>query len=136
MNHLLSVWLSGSEKESKPVREKLDEKLDSYGTGELEHAVDAISFIWEIANKEGPIPSAPTSPPPPSSRSSRVGAGRKGPAAWQGYGTQRALVKSIQAGSLLDRKYWARRSREGGIEPIHVSSAVAGIELSRLGSRE
>ncbi|KAF9646320.1 hypothetical protein BDM02DRAFT_253709 [Thelephora ganbajun] len=51
VNHLLGVWLSGSEKESKVVREKLEEKIDSYAAGELKHAVDAISSIWEISSK-------------------------------------------------------------------------------------
>jgi len=45
---------------------------------------------------------------------------------------RRPLIKSIQKGYLLDQKYWARRSREGTIEPVYFSSAIAKNELSRL----
>ena len=39
VNHLLSTWLSGSETESsRTVREKLEQKIDSYAAGELDHA--------------------------------------------------------------------------------------------------
>ena len=44
VGHLLSKWLSGVE-ESKAIREKLEEKIDSYGEGKLDHAVDAILCI-------------------------------------------------------------------------------------------
>lgn len=132
MNHLLGVWLSGNKEESKAVRKKLDEKIDSYAAGELEHAVDAISSIWEISisNKEGP---APAGAPP-----------LRDPLSWLAFFSTRStgddmrhpLIKSIQEGYLLDQKYWARRSREGAIEPVYFSSAIAENELSRLGGCE
>jgi len=123
VNHLLDVWLSGSEGESKTVREKLDEKIDSYAAGELEYAADTILSIWEVSNqeatapKEGPAPSNPAAPswftswfqPPPE---------------FTGYNMGPSLIKSIQEGSLLERKYWARGSREGKLEPVYFPCPV------------
>jgi len=129
VNCLLSVWLLGSEGESTAVRDKLDEKIDSYAAGKLDHAVDIISSIWEVSSGEGPVTPGPTL--------------RESIPAWPdffpffgevpftGYDMQPALVRSIKEGSLLDRKYWARRSR-GVIEPIYFPSIVAQAELSRL----
>ena len=70
VNHLLSTWSSGSETESsRTVREKLEQKIDSYAAGELDHAVDIISSIWEISRKGDAIAKAPDWSPvssPPS----------------------------------------------------------------------
>jgi len=128
VNRLLGVWLEGSEKESGVVRQKLDEKIDSYATGELGHAVATISSIWKISNTEGPLPSSPPSP----TRSSRSISNTM----YTGYDMRPSLIMSMQEGYLLDRKYWVRRSREGAIEPVYFSSAVAPVELSGLGTRE
>lgn len=136
VNHLLAIWLSGSGEEPETVREKLDEKIDSYAAGELEHAVDVISSIWKISNQDKPVPSDPTSHPPPFLRSSHADTGCNGSTAGQRDDMQYSLIKSIQKGHLLDRKYWARRSREGALEPIYFSSTVARDKLSRLDSRE
>lgn len=133
VNHLLNVWLSGDEKRSRAVREELEKKIDSYAAGELEHAVDAMSSIWEISNKEGPVSSVPVQHPDE---------------AWfpfwfsRGYWDHKEdeirplLIKSIKEGHLFDRKYWGRRSRGGGIEPIYFSDAVIRAELSCLNSGE
>ena len=127
VNHLLNIWLSGNGKESRAVRWELERKIDSYAAGELEHAVDAMTFIWDISNKEGPVPSEPTSPPdvPKTSRRS-----------WNITEMRRSLVKSTKEGCLFDRKYWARRSRKGRIEPIYFSDAMCLGELSCLDSSE
>jgi hypothetical protein len=130
VNHLLGVWLSGSEEESRAVRGRLDEKIDSYAAGGMEHAVDAMSSILEISNKEGPVPSGPAPRPPSFSWF-------WSPCAKPKEGIVRtSLVKSIQEGYLLDRKYWTKRSREGVIEPIYFSSTVAQAELLGLDMRE
>lgn len=133
VNHLLNIWLSGSEKHSKAVREGLEQKIDDYAAGELDHAVDAMSSIWEISNEEGTIPFA-TAPP---------SGGPKGflwgfPDFFElpGCKIQHLLIKSIKEGYFLDRKYWARRSREGGIEPVYFSVAVVRMESLCLGSSE
>ena len=123
MNHLLSVWLSEG-KESTTVRRKLEEKIDSYAAGELDHAVDAMSCIWEISNrkKEPIIPNRPAS----VSCSTPVPSAATG---FSGCNIKPALVKSIKEGHLLDRKYWVKRSREGWIEPIYFSSTATSAEL-------
>jgi len=126
VNHLLRVWLSGSEEESKVVRMKLEEKIDSFAAGGLEHAVDAITSIWEISTKEGPVPSDTAQ------------------CIFSLFfldfldecDIRPSLVKSIQEGHLLDRKYWARRSREGAIEPIYFPSTAIETKLSGLGACE
>ena len=127
VNHLLNIWLSGNEKESRAVRGELERKIDSYATGELEHAVDTMAFIWDISNKEGPIPSEPASPSDVLITPCDL---------LDFTGTRRQLVKSAKEGYLLDRKYWARRSRKGRIEPIYFSGAMCLGELSCLDSSE
>ena len=139
VNHLLGVWLSGDEKESKAVREGLDEKISAYAAGELEHAVDAMLSIWETSSKEGPAPSipAPSVPAPsvlvtPSTSSSslpRPPSGIVRPE-FKGYNIRTSLIKSIKEGSLLDRKYWARQSREGKIVPVYFPNSVPETKLN------
>ena len=46
-----------------------------------------------------------------------------------GYDMKPSLIKSIKEGYLLDRKYWARRSRGGATEPIYFSGTVASANL-------
>ena len=128
VNHLLRIWLSAGE-ESKVVRKKLEEKIDSYAAGKLDHAVDTILHIWQISNEqegEGELVSSnfsgsvsTRSIKPSSSDATR----------FMGCDIRFALVKSIQEGHLLDRKYWARRSREGGIEPVYFFNAATCAEL-------
>lgn len=124
VNHLLNVCLSGGE-ESKAVREGLEEKIDSYGAGKLDHAVDAVLCIWEISNEEKEETDTLSGSLSRSAKTSTIslGAGK-----FTGCNIRSALIKSIKEGHLLDRKYWAKRSR-GGIEPIYFSSAATCAEL-------
>ena len=132
--HLVSVWLSGGE-ESKALHQKLDEKIDSYAAGELGHAVETVSSIWDLAGKRkapSPIPKDKSGSPPnfpdlwwrlvPRQRGQE--------------GMRPSLVKSIQGGSFLHRKYWVRRSRGGRTCPIYFPSAVSGLILSRAATCE
>ena len=128
VNHLLGVWLYGDEKESKAVREGLDEKINAYAAGELEHAVDAMLSIWETSNKEGPAPSIPAAPSTSSLTLPRPSSGLVRPQ-FYGYNMRTPLIKSIQEGSLLDRKYWARQSREGKIVPVYFPRLVSETKL-------
>ena len=130
VNHLLGLWLSGDEKESKTVREKLDEKIDNYAAGKLEHAVDAMLSIWEISNKEGATPSISVAPPKWRRRSLFT------TPPFAGCDMRASLVKSIREASLFDRKYWARRSREGRIEPVYFPSTVPETKLQGLDACE
>ena len=129
MKYLSDVWLSGSEEESKAVRAKLDEKIDSYAAGKLEHAVDVVSSMWEISDK-----GSPSDPDPAPGR--WVSLWKFGILRFAGCNMRPSLIKSIKEGYLLDRKNWARRSREGAIEPIYFSSTVAKAELLYLDTRE
>jgi len=134
VNHLVSVWLSGGEQESKELHKKLDEKIDSYGAGELEHAAEAISSIWDLSRRYEAPPSVPKDREDP-----RV----PGPGGWGlrtslvnsmqgGWGLRTSLVKSMQGGSLLHRKYWARRSRGGRMGLVYLPTTGLGPTLSQV----
>jgi len=120
VNHLLSVWLSGGEEESKELHKKLDERIDSYAAGELEHAVEAISSIWELARKDEALP------PLPKAHKSRP---TPGPGRWD---MRNSLIKSMRGETLLHRKYWARRSRGGSMGLIYLPTIVSGSTLSQV----
>ena len=126
VKHLLSVWLSGIEEESNAVRKGLEEKIDGYAAGELKHAADAISCIWEISNKEDLVlPGSPSS----ASHSNKNSSISTGVVEFAGCSMRLPLIRSIREGSLFDRKYWARKSREGLIGPIYFSSAVVWADV-------
>ena len=121
--HLLSIWLSGSGEESKAIRKKLDEKIDSYAAGELEHAEEAISSIWDLARKKEPLPPIPKGE-------------RESPKPTPETGVQVSLINSMSRGSLLNRKYWARRSRGGSMRPIYFPSIISSSTLSQVDTCE
>lgn len=120
VKYLIHVWLEGGEG-SEAVRAKLDEKIVSYGAGKLDHAVDAMSSIWEGSIK-GPVPSSPALREPEIVsifHDTRLG-------------MRPSLIRSIKEGYFLDRKYWVRRSRKGAIEPIYFSNTAATFESLHL----
>lgn len=118
VNHLLETWLYRMGEESKAVRDKLEEKIDSYAAGKLDHAVDAILCIWE---KSGYREEELATPLPVSRLAGRISSSVM---KFMGYDIRPALVKSMKEGHLVDRKYWAKRSRDGSIKPIYCSSDV------------
>lgn len=126
VDYLLGAWLSGGEEESKVVRERLEEKLDAYAAGQLGHAVDAVVCIWGASHKGEP---ASSGSPDFASRSAKISTVSLADQKFTGCDIRYSLVKSIKNGNLLDRKYWAKRSREGAIEPIYFSNAVILAEL-------
>lgn len=137
VNHLLSALSSGSEEESKTIREKLEQKIDCYSAGGLDHAVDVISSVWEASNKErsttgGTEGTSPPSVPPLSPLCSWISAITSNVTTFDGCDMRLQLIKSIREGYLFDRRYWARRSREGVIEPIYFSEDVIRAELTCL----
>jgi len=119
VDHLLSIWISGGE-ESKELHKKLDEKIDSYAAGELEYAAEAIFSIWDLARKDGALPPLPKA---------HKGVPPLNPVRWD---MRNSLIKSMRGGSLLHRKYWARRSRGGNIGPIYLPTIVSGPTLSQV----
>jgi len=48
---------------TEATRARVDEKIDSFYEGDLEHATEALSVLWEIVNKDGDIV-APSSATP------------------------------------------------------------------------
>ena len=51
LEQLEFVWMDDSTTE--PTRAKVGEKIDSFVEGDLEHATETLSALWEIANKGG-----------------------------------------------------------------------------------
>ena len=49
------------------IRIKVEEKLDSFAEGDLEHAAEMLSALWKIANRDGEI-IAPSNSSPDVSR--------------------------------------------------------------------
>jgi len=63
IDQLVSVWMEDSTTEA--TRIGVDEKIDSFYEGDLEHTAEVLSALWEIVNKDGDIT-------PPSSTSLSV----------------------------------------------------------------
>ena len=145
VNYLSSIISSGSEEGTKTIREKLDQKIDSYASGKLDHATDVISLILEKkAGELGRAVEVMTStagnlgqPQNPSFIPSypQRGSALPGASLW-GWDMRSPLIKSIREGYLLDRRYWARRTRGGEIEPIYFSDSVSRVGLPALDTRE
>jgi len=58
--HLVSV-VSGADKESaSELCDRIDEKVDSFANGDLDHAVDVITLLWKLS--KGDRRSPPLSP--------------------------------------------------------------------------
>ena len=53
VNQLASAWMEDSTTET--TRASFDRKIDSFFRGELEHATEMLSNLWEIVNKDGDI---------------------------------------------------------------------------------
>jgi len=123
VRHLLSVWLSGDEEESEALHKKLDEKIDSYAAGELEHASEAVFAIWDISHKNDALPSILRARP-------------RHPMIPRTMSIQASLIRAIQGGSLLRRKYWVRRSRGGSICPIYFPSLEFSVRFSQVDACE
>lgn len=136
VKHLLHVWMSGGDEESIAARRGLEEKIDSYAAGELEHAAEAISCIWEFSNGEDTVLYDPSGVVSSSKRTSAISANVL---KFTGCDLRPSLIKSIKEGYLFGRKYWVKRSREGDVEPIYFSSGVIWVDFDageslRLGS--
>lgn len=60
VNQLAYAWVGDS---ADATRVKVDQKIDSFAEGDLEHATEMLSALWKIANKDGNI-SAPSNATP------------------------------------------------------------------------
>ena len=123
------------EKSTKAMtRASVNKKVDSFVQGDLEHATEMLSALWEIANKGGGIGSPANTPSAVSLASVLLyvvwecspchqGTQVTSPAHWAAVKT--ALIKSIREGVFFDRKYWARNARSGDVlKPVYFSSAI------------
>ena len=59
VNHLVSVLSSTNEESATKLCEKIDERIDSYASGDLDHAVGAITLLWKLSKGDGPSPASP-----------------------------------------------------------------------------
>ena len=50
-NHLAFVQASADAESSKKLWEKIDEKVDLYANGDLGHAAEAMSLLWEVSKR-------------------------------------------------------------------------------------
>ena len=51
INHLASARLGVNEEFTRNLCDKIDEKVDAYAAGDLKHAADAMSLLWEVSKK-------------------------------------------------------------------------------------
>ena len=52
INHLASVRFDGGEEIKKMLCDKIDEMVDAYVAGNMKHAAEAISLLWEVSKKD------------------------------------------------------------------------------------
>ena len=51
INHLASARLGVNDEITKNLCDKIDEKVEAYAAGDLKHASDAMSLLWEVSKK-------------------------------------------------------------------------------------
>ena len=68
VNHLVLVLSRADEESGKILCERIDEKIDGYASGDLDHAADAITHMWKLSKVGRPSPLGQSSPPSRPSR--------------------------------------------------------------------
>ena len=113
---------------------KIEEKIESFVEGDLEHAAEMVSALWKVFVKDGDVQ-------PPSSNATPVSPPRpfpplmqtlnphdqvvqvKSPARWDA--VKIALISSIRTGVIFGGKYWARHSHARDmLKPVYFSSTI------------
>ena len=142
VNQLATVWINDSTTETTSA--SFDKKIDSFVKGDLEHATEMLSTLWEIMNEDGDIIAPSNTPPgvslfwpylPLCCAGMLTSHGQTiqvaSPAHWAS--VKIALIKSIRKGVFFDRKYWARHSKaEDVLKPVYFSSIVMGDQAQKL----
>ena len=138
---LVSV-VSGTDKESvRELCDRIDEKVDSYANGDLDHAVNAVTLLWKLSKgdkRSPPLSPVATNSVSQPSLTAHPPAHRQGqhppyPAKWTRRSIRMAFIKSIREGIFFDRKYWTRNSKTSrALRPLHISSIVASEYLSHI----
>ena len=139
-NHLASVLSRADEKSSKDLCERIDERIDHYANGDLDHAVDAVTLLWKLSMAGGPLPPSPEfegEPDSPLSSHSPSSPRIDVPSLANCKLVESALIKSLRTGRFFDRRYWTRHPKTAKtLRPIYISSIVAGDKLRRINDRE
>ena len=119
----LASFLSCQDEHStKDLWKKIDEKIDSYFKGDLDHAEGTVILMWKLSRA-----GVGSSPPPPE---------KKPWPANELKCVDTALAKSIRKGIFFDRKYWAKTLRPGStVRSIYTSSIIASEYLKKLDRR-
>ena len=109
----------------------VEEKVDRFVEGDLEHAGEILSALWEIASAGG------GAQPPEGTSSTGIPSLLSfwftSPVHWSA--VRAALIKSIRNGVFFDRKYWARHSKAGDVKPIYFSSTIMADKSQQLKKR-
>jgi len=64
IDHLLYVRFCGDKESTDELYKKIDDKVESYANGDLDHAAEVMSLLWKLSRSGGSLP-----PPTPSTRS-------------------------------------------------------------------
>ena len=138
LDQLAVAWMDCAMTET--TRAKVEEKIDSFSEGDLEHATEILSTLWEIASKDGDVQVPSNATPAVSSTqltftrgaySNNQATPPTSPAHWASVNT--ALIKSIRTGVFFDRKYWTRHSKTGNlVKPIYLSSIIMNDKEQQL----
>ena len=122
VNRLAHIWMEDSTPEA--TRVSVEEKVDSFTEGDLEHAGEILSGLWEIANKDedGELPE-PVPVLLPQARPAH------------GAAVRTALIESIRDGIFFDRQFWARHSKAGDVKPVYFSSTIMRDKSQQLKKR-
>ena len=137
VEHLAFSRFGVDEETTEILYKEIDEKVDAYTNGNLEHAAEVTSLLWKFSRKRTPIPLVSESPvsvsPPTSSRRQPWW-----PDAFASVSRiKTALIKSIREGVFADRKYWAWYSRSGrGLRPVYLSSIMVSWRLPDIETRK
>ena len=67
------------------TRVSVDEKIDIFAQGDLEHATEILSALWEIVNKDGDIKAPSSIPPATPSHQKKKKPGPPSAVSWSWY---------------------------------------------------
>jgi len=59
VDHLASVRFDRNEETTKNLCDKINEKVDAYANGDLRHATEVVSLLWEVSKKRRHTPLVP-----------------------------------------------------------------------------
>ncbi|KAF9785405.1 hypothetical protein BJ322DRAFT_828370 [Thelephora terrestris] len=118
LEQLALVWMEDSKTEV--TRASVDQKIDSFVEGGLEHASETIVALLEIASKDDDIGSPVNTSPDDTPDS-----------CWTS--VEEAFLISIREGVFFDRKYLARHYKAGDLfKPVYFSGKIMDDKAQQL----